>query len=110
MKTLAAGVGVVALVVAAQFAFAQDSARNTNAPGAADSAMTVTGTDMCAGWTKGGGASVGKPNPGRTAADSSSSSMDASTAAACEAAASSSSSSASAAQYSAKAGKTGATK
>ena len=108
MKKLAAGVGVVALVVAAQFAFAQDNAKNTNAPGAADSAMTVTGTDACAGWTKGGGASVGKPNPGRTAADSSSS-MDASTAAACEAAASSSSS-ASAVQYSAKQGKTGATK
>ncbi len=108
MKKLAAGVGVMALVVAAQLAFAQDNSRNSNTPGAADSAMTITG-DTCAGWTKGGGAAVGKPSPGRTAA--SSSSMDASTEAACAAADASSSSAAAAGQsYSAKAGKTGATK
>ncbi len=88
MKKIAAGVGVLALVVVAHLAFADDTTRTTTQSG---TSMTVTG-DMCAGWTKGGGASVGKANNGRTA-DASSSSMDASTSAACEAAASSSSSS-----------------
>lgn len=88
MKKIAAGISIAALVVVAQFALADDTSRTPTQSG---TAMTVTG-DMCAGWTKGGGASVGKPNNGRTA-DAASSSMDTSTSAACEAAASSSSSS-----------------
>ncbi len=87
MKKIAAGVGIVALVVVAQFALADDTTRTTTQSG---TSMTVTG-NMCAGWTKGGGASVGKPNNGRTGS-ASSSSMDASTEAACAAAASSSAS------------------
>lgn len=83
MKKIAAGVGVVALVVVAQIALADDAARTTTQSG---SAMTITG-NMCAGWTKGGGASVGKPNPGKSDRSASSSSMDASTEAACAAAA-----------------------
>jgi hypothetical protein len=83
MKKIAAGVGVVALVVVAQIALADDTARTTTQSG---SSMTITG-DPCAGWTKGGGASVGKPNNGRAGA-SASASMDASTEAACAAAAS----------------------
>ncbi len=72
------------MVVVAQFALADDTTRTTTQSG---SSLTITG-DMCANWTKGGGASVGKPNPGKR--ESSSSSMDASTEAACAAAASSS--------------------
>jgi len=86
MKKIAAGVGIVALAVVAQFALADDTTRTTTQSG---SSMTITG-DACAGWTKGGGASVGKPNNGR-AESTSSSSMDASTQAACAAAASGSS-------------------
>jgi hypothetical protein len=82
MKKIAAGVGVVALVVVAQIALADDTARTSTQSG---SSMTITG-DACAGWTKGGGAAVGKTSA------SSSSSMDASTSAACAAAASSNSS------------------
>ncbi len=82
MKKIAAGIGIVALAVVAQFALADDTTRTTTQSG---TSMTVTG-DMCAGWTKGGGAAVGKTSA------SASSSMDASTSAACEAAASSSSS------------------
>ena len=87
MKKIAAGVGVLALVVVAHFAFADDTARTTTQSG---TSMTITG-DMCAGWTKGGGAAVGKQASGT--GGSASSSMDASTSAACEAMASSSSSS-----------------
>ena len=87
MKKIAAGVGIVALAVVAQIALADDTARTTTQSG---SSLTVTG-DMCAGWTKGGGASVGKPSPGKSDRSGSSSSMDASMEAACAAAASASS-------------------
>ncbi len=90
MKKIAAGVSVLALVVVAHLAFAYEDPKGTGA--AASSSASVP--DPCSSWTKGGGASVGKANPGKMSADpSSSSSASAGDApAACTASSSSSSS------------------
>ena len=85
MKKIAAGVSVLALVLTAHLASAGTGAIDTTAQTSSSAAP-----DACAGWTKGGGASVGKANPGRAAA-SSSSSADSSTDATCAATSSSSS-------------------